>query len=233
VENPAGADAGADADADADGGDAGPAPPALVPFSGVDRLGVGRTHSCAVHGGKVSCWGTPWDGRLGINTGTFRTNPIEVTGITTPGATEIAAGFDHSCAILADGSVRCWGSNSAGQVSGGGGSGSSLRTPNFGGKTAKAITAGGAHTCVIQNDDTVACWGRGREGQLGNGVRVDANQPVAVVGLTGVTSIDAEEHRTCAVTSAGSVFCWGDNGGGGLGDGTVMQTGAPGAVVGY
>lgn len=227
VANPAAADAGADADPDA-----GPPPPALVPFDAVDRLGVGRIHSCAVHGGgKVSCWGSPWDGRLGIGTGTFRTNPVQVGSIAN--ATDVASGFDHSCAILADGSVRCWGANYAGQLSGGGGSGPSLRTPNLNGKTAKAITAGGAHTCVIQNDDTVACWGRGREGQLGNGLRVDANQPVAVMGLAGVTSLDAEEARTCAITSDGSVYCWGDNSLGGLGDGTVMQTGTPGAVAGY
>lgn len=232
VANPAaGMDAGADADPDAD---AGPPPPALIPFDNVDRIGVGRLHTCAVHGGgKVSCWGTPWDGRLGTNTGTFRTNPIGVSSITTPGATEIAAGFDHSCAILSDGSVRCWGSNSSGQVTGGGGSGAQLRTPNLNGKTAKAIAAGDAHTCIIQNDDTVACWGRGRDGQLGQGVRVDANQPVSVMGLAGVVSLDAEGDRTCAATSDGSLYCWGDNSTGNLGDGTVMHTGVPAPIAGY
>jgi alpha-tubulin suppressor-like RCC1 family protein len=231
VANPAAADAGDDADPDA--GDAGPPPPATIAFDNVDRIGVGRLHTCAVHaGGKVSCWGTPWDGRLGINTNTARTNPVAVNGLT-PGATEIAAGFEHSCAVLSDGSVRCWGANTAGQVSGGGGNGAQLRTPNLNGKTAKAISAGSAHTCIIQNDDTVACWGRGREGQLGQGVRVDTNQPVAVMGLTGVTSLDAEEDRTCAVTNDGSVYCWGDNSTGALGDGAVMQTGVPGSIAGY
>jgi alpha-tubulin suppressor-like RCC1 family protein len=230
VPNPAAVDGGVDAGDD--GGDAGPAPPATIAFGDVDRIGVGRIHSCAVHGGgKVSCWGSPWDGRLGVNTGTARTNPIQVNLMAT--ATDVVAGFDHTCAIISDGSVRCWGANYAGQLSGGGENGATLRTPNLNGKTAKAITAGGSHTCVILNDDTASCWGRGREGQLGNGVRVDANQPAPVAGLTGVVSIDAEEDRTCAVTNDGKVFCWGDNSAGALGDGTVMQTGVPEAVYGY
>ncbi len=220
-----------DPDAGADGGDGG-TPATTAPFSGVDRISIGRFHSCAVHGGgKVSCWGTHWDGRLGVPANGPRAEPAEVP-IGAP-AIDVATGGGHSCAALQDGSVRCWGNNELGQVSGGGASGSQLRTPNLGGKQAKAVACGDEHSCALYTDGTVGCWGRGKEGQLGSGLRSDATQPVAVKDLTDVQAIAAVENRTCAIKSDGSVFCWGSNTLGNLGDGVVMQTGVPGAVFGY
>lgn len=225
-------DPDAGADAGADGGDAGPPPATTAPFSDVDRISVGRFHSCAVHGGgKVSCWGTHWDGRLGVPSSGPRAEPAQVP-IGAP-AIDVATGGAHSCAALQDGSVRCWGANDFGQVSGGGNSGSSLRTPNLGGKQAKAVVCGDAHSCALYTDGTVGCWGRGKEGQLGNGLRSDATQPVAVKDLTDAKAISADENRTCAIKNDGSVFCWGSNALGGLGDGVVMHTGVPASVSGY
>jgi alpha-tubulin suppressor-like RCC1 family protein len=218
-----------DPDAGADGG---PAGPTTAPFSDVARIAIGRFHSCAVHGGgKVSCWGSPWDGRLGVPGNSPRAEPalVPVGAV----ATDVATGGGHTCAVLEDGSVRCWGANDVGQVSGGGGSGTQLRTPNLGDKKAKTVALGDAHSCALYTDGTVGCWGRGKHGQLGNGLRSDATQPVAVKDLTGVKAIDADENRTCAVLNDGSVYCWGSNTVGGLGDGVVMHTGVPGAVFGY
>jgi alpha-tubulin suppressor-like RCC1 family protein len=220
-------DAGADA---GDGGDAGP-PPGPTPFDNVDKLNVGRLHSCAVHaGGKVSCWGTNYNGQLGISSGA-RAVPFEVPLNAT--ATEVVAGEAHSCAIVAGGTLRCWGRNSNGQVSGSGGSGPTIRTPDLAGKTATAITAGNNHTCALLNDQSVACFGANARGQLGNGTRSDANQPVAVKDLAGVAAISADGDRTCALQADGSVYCWGTNRLGELGDGALMVTGVPGPVDGY
>lgn len=232
VPNPALNDAGAPDANDEAGVDAGPPPPAMIPFANVAKLAIGRIHSCALHGGgKVSCWGSPGDGRLGINTTTPRSSPLLVN--LPKDAIDVAAGFDHSCAVLADGTVRCWGANYSGQLSGGGDNGAALRTPNLNGKQAKAITAGGAHTCAILTDGSAVCWGRGKEGQLGTGFLADANQPTAVKDLAGVTMIEANDDRTCAIVTDGSLYCWGDNGNGGLGDGVLMVTGTPDAVLGY
>ena len=70
-------------------------------------------------------------------------------------ATAITAGLYHTCVILDDGSVKCWGDNHYQQ----GG------TPNLGTKTdgsaytATAIAAGEDHTCIILDDGSVKCLG--------------------------------------------------------------------------
>ncbi len=216
-------DAG-DEDADAE------PPPGPVPFGNVDQLSVGRFHSCAVHGGKVSCWGTNSSGQLGVTSGA-RAVPFEVPLNAT--ATMVAAGEGHSCALIQGGSIRCWGRNSSGQSSGTAGSGSQIRTPDLSGKTATAIAAGDEHSCALLSDQTVACWGSNFRGQLGNGTRTDANQPVVVPNLTGVTALVAENDRTCVLAGDGELHCWGSNRFGDLGDGALMLTGVPLGVDGY
>ncbi len=206
--------------------------PTSAPLSDVTRLAVGRLHSCAIHGGgKVSCWGSSWDGALGVP-GDSRPVPTPVP-LPSAAIDITASSGTHTCAVLEDGSVRCWGANYAGQVSGSSGSDIQQRTPNLGGKSARSIVAGDAHTCALFTDDTIGCWGRGRRGQLGNGTRADATQPVAVKDLSDVKAIAANANRTCAIGSDGSVYCWGENDLGQLGDGVVMQTGVPAPVVGY
>jgi alpha-tubulin suppressor-like RCC1 family protein len=61
----------------------------------------------------VMCWGANDDGELGIGTKAARKAPGDVKGITT--AVAVAVGDRHACAVLADGSVTCWGDNGSGQ----------------------------------------------------------------------------------------------------------------------
>lgn len=205
--------------------------PARTPLANVSKLSVGRFHSCAVHDGRVSCWGSSSDGALGVEDDS---GPEPVTVRLPRPATDVAAATGrHTCAVLDDGSVRCWGRNLDGQVSGTAGSGIAQRTPDLGGKTAKAVAAGQSHSCALLTDGTVVCWGRGRHGQLGNGARENAAQPVAVKGLTGVKAIAAHGERTCAIAADDAVYCWGSNLRGELGDGVVLMSGAPAPVVGY
>ena len=90
----------------------------------------------------------------------------------TNGNVRIAAGNVNTCAILSNGTVKCWGSNSYGQL--GNGTSTSTNTPgnsiNLGtGRTATAIAAGLGYTCAILDNGTVTCWGENSAGQLGNG----------------------------------------------------------------
>ena len=88
----------------------------------VDGLGTaaaiaaGHSHVCALVGGSVFCWGSNGSEQLGVpSSSTDRsTNPIRVPGISN--ATGVAAGGGHSCALLSNGSISCWGSNSSGQL---------------------------------------------------------------------------------------------------------------------
>ena len=93
-------------------------------------------------------------------------------------AKAISVGDSHTCAVLDDDSVKCWGYNYNGQLGLGdkntrgddwNGMGDNLPVVNLGtGCMAKAISAGGSHTCSVLDDGFVKCWGR-NEGRLGIG----------------------------------------------------------------
>ena len=101
-----------------------------------------------------------------VNLGTGRT------------ATAIAAGEQHSCALLDNASVKCWGHNAFGQLGIGNktnmgdntGEMAVLPSINLGtGRTATAIAAGWHHSCALLDNASVKCWGRNNFGQLGIG----------------------------------------------------------------
>ena len=87
-------------------------------------------------------------------------------------AVAISSGGSHTCAILDDGSVSCWGNGGNGRLGNGGTSDEFTPTPTSSlgtGRTAVAISSGRFHTCAILDDGSVSCWGFGFDGQLGNG----------------------------------------------------------------
>lgn len=153
----------------------------------------------------------------------------------------ISAGGEHTCALLDDRTVKCWGRNASGQLGYG-------HTRTLGGSpettpdnlpavdippTATAISAGGAHTCALLGDGSVRCWGQGRSGQLGyaNTSNIgDRSTPtpgtVGPVDLGGpAVAISAGEAHTCAVLADASVRCWGFAAGGRLGYPTLDSLG--------
>ena len=162
--------------------------------NGVAGIAAGEGHTCAlIAGGGVKCWGDNSSGQLGDNSTTQRLAPVNVVGLAS-GVTRLVAGGSHTCALMASGSVKCWGNNSSGQL--GDNSTTNRLTPvdsqGLGGGVA-AIAAGGGHTCAVTNDGGVKCWGGNSKGQLGNGegrwrtfpadVQVEWNAPGALTGL--------------------------------------------------
>src|SRR5262249_40388411 len=140
----------------------------------------------------------------------------------------VAAGKSHACALLADGTVRCWGNNDFGQL------GNTVTTPQpvpvVGLTNAVAIAAGPLYTCALLADGTVRCWGDNYFGQLGTAPTDQAQfTPVTAVGVDNAVAIIAggfpgsqssrPSGQTCALLADGDMHCWGDNASGQLSTG--------------
>lgn len=137
--------------------------------SGVLAIAARWRHTCALtSGGGVKCWGGNHHGEVGDGTRADRYTPVDVAGLTS-GVKAIASGWRHVCALMADGGVKCWGSNHEGQL--GDGTGIDRKTPVdvvaiMVGVT--VIAAGGQHTCALKQGG-ITCWGENEDGQLGDG----------------------------------------------------------------
>ena len=131
-------------------------------------------------------------------------------------AGKLAASYRHTCAVLADTTLACWGYNSSGQI--GAGSYSSWPTPYLLPLTGvTSVAAGQSGTCAIHGAGDLSCWG-----SAGN-----SNRPVAVAGFTGVLGVTVGASHACLVSSGGGVFCWGNNTSNQLGDGTTTNSSVP------
>ncbi len=153
----------------------------------------------------------------------FKQQPLPVS----PTVVGLSVGYTHSCALLSDGTARCWGDNAAGQLGRGEPGGSGDTAAVLGLRDAKALATGNEHTCALSKSGAVSCWGDNASGQLGEGTQQSGLSPVEVVGLSDVVALTAGMAHTCALQSSGAVFCWGENGVGELGDGSIVSRSSP------
>lgn len=163
-----------------------------------------------------------------------RTQPTPLQVNLAATVTSAGAGWAHTCAVLSDNSLSCWGANSYGQL-GNGGTG----TPCIEGfalcsdgpvgvsappATWSRVTGGVRSTCAIDTTQAAYCWGEGRAGQLGQGAQASSLVPVAVAGglaFTGLLpAIGAD--LGCGLVGA-DLYCWGAASRGQAGDGSVKQ----------
>ena len=179
--------------------------------------------------GAVSCGGQGSEStRTRNGAGSARTS------FDVPITPQVAAGVEHTCALLSSGAMKCWGSNNYGQLGLGNTDDVNIPTdlPVFeGGARATAISAGADHTCALFDNGAVKCWGLNYYGQLGLRNTTNANKPMLLpVPVDGAraTAISAGARHTCALFENGAVKCWGYNAIGqlGLGD-TNNRGGAP------
>src|SRR3989344_4779103 len=190
------------------------------------------SHSVAVlSDGTVWSWGNGSFGQMGNNTGNAtNSTPVQATGIST--AVAVAAGSDHTLALLSDGTVRAWGYNGSGQL----GDGTTLTrlTPvTVSGLTnIIAIGAGGQHSLAVKSDGIVWTWGSNISGQLGDGTITFRPAPVQVSGITTATKVDGGNAHSIALLTDGTVRSWGLNVSGQLGDGTTTDRLTPVQVSG-
>ena len=230
-----------------------PTPIAVAGLSNVKALAAGQTHTCALlDGGTVECWGSNDYGELGTSLATScnggsdscSPTPTVVPGLSN--VTAIAIGgnggvfADYTCALIAGGTVDCWGYNADGELGNGTEPGTSpffvaTPAPVMGLSGAVAITASAGAACALISGGTVNCWGSNAASQLGNGGDNDSSTPVQVSGLSDAVSLSVGSMSStiCAVRTGGSAVCWGANYNGELGSGSndPEQASTPVAVA--
>jgi len=205
-------------------------------------LDAGGRHVCVIRDGSPWCWGYNAGQNLGRSYGSVVVNGSNVfSGLESSGvplqssvgitlATAVAAGESHTCALLANGSVQCWGQT----VFGGLGDGVSLKSAVpvtvSGIGSAKALAGSGDHLCAVLDDGTVWCWGDERKTLV---------VPKQVASITTATAVAASGGHfstaglfSCALLANGGVSCWGDARYGKLGNGSLVNSATPVAVTG-
>lgn len=215
----------------------------------VVAVSLGAAHACALlDDGTVKCWGHNGWGQLGLGDYNPRGDEPGEMGDNLPAialgtartAVAIAAGGSHTCALLDDASVKCWGDNDYGKLGLGdtadrggvaGEMGDNLTAVDLGtGRSAVAIAAGYHYTCALLDNAKVKCWGHGYYAQLGLGDDTNRGDgpgemgddlPVVDLGTaTSASAITTGGSHTCALLNSGHVKCWGNDshGGPGLGE---------------
>ena len=203
-------------------------PKPVLNLSGAIAGVVGGFHTCAILSDRsMRCWGRNQDGQVGNGDNTTDVSvPHAVIGLGGPVSTATAGGY-HTCALMPNATVRCWGRNTRGQL----GDGtenffSSTPVPVSGMTNAAAVAGGGWHTCALLQNGTVQCWGENDNGQLGNTLS-HSTVPVTVAGISNAVAISAGVNHSCAVLADGTTRCWGRNDSGQLGNGTTVNSSSP------
>jgi len=150
--------------------------------SDVTAIAIGGYATCAVTPvGGMKCWGHNEDGQLGDGTTQDRTEPVDVTGLSSA-VSAAAAGANHTCAVLDTGVVQCWGVNDFGQLGDGTTEDRTAPVDVLGlSSGVSAVAAGGYHTCALLDTGHVQCWGGNMFGQLGNGTTTESLESAYVL----------------------------------------------------
>lgn len=203
--------------------------PGGLPLTGVKKISLGSYHVCAVMDDTTAkCWGKDtwaW-GMLG-NGGVeaiFPSTVVSAHGSTAPlaGVVDISAGGGHTCALLSDTSVKCWGYNSDARL--GDGTNVDRLEPvtvveTSGGALTgvRNVSVGAYHTCAARRDTSAVCWGSNVYHQINSSNEPWYNHPVPIYTsggtsgtlLTGIDSVSGGGVHNCALTTDSRDVCWG------------------------
>jgi alpha-tubulin suppressor-like RCC1 family protein len=193
------------------------------------QVSAGVIHTCALlEGGEVKCWGKGDYGLLGQDSAeNIGNRPGDMAKLRAvhlgKRAVQVSAGYNHTCALLEGGEIKCWGNGDNGRL----GQDSSERIGNklgdmvkLGsiqlGEKALQVSAGQSYTCALLKAGDVKCWGNGWAGKLGqDSYKTLGNKPGDMTKLNAIhlgkraMQVSAGENHTCALLEDGEVKCWG------------------------
>ncbi len=215
----------------------------------VKQIAVGSNHTCALlNDSSLRCWGSDTFGQLGDgdnDENAFGDELGEIPNtkaVAIADAAQIELGNSHTCVLTTTKQLRCWGSNTVGQLGYGNkiGIGDDELPVTAGfvnvGADVKQLSVNGDSTCVLRTDDKIKCWGLNNDGQLGYGNQIDIgdNEPLTDVGTVQVNSVAIQgkvtrifsgKNHNCVLFESGNIKCWGDNSSAQLGYGNTNNIG--------
>lgn len=195
----------------------------------VKDITAGAAHACAIANDgesedKIYCWGSNSAGQLGDRSKTDRLVPTRI-GADIGDGEIVSAGRSHTCALLKNQTIHCWGQNSAAQLGLGDNPPEDTYNRNVINIQSSGIThlsSGDYHNCLIQSGG-LKCWGKNGAGQTLGYYTPNVTQPQLVGGFeTGVTAVASAANHTCAIKDD-AIKCFGWNEFGQLGNGTFEK----------
>lgn len=229
----------------------------VVHFSMSTNNEVQEAHWCAVLAtGSIMCAGSGGYGQLGNGSSSNVSwiTPVTVSGISNAvkvftTSSGYSTSYGHSCALLYDGQIKCWGLNGNGVFGTATSNNGVTSTPIYstasnglyysgigsisvdktvpeikeGITAATSVANGGYHSCAIEGG-SVRCWGYNPEGQLGNNSTNNSTAPVGVFGVSTAKQIASGYMHSCSILNDGTVKCWGLGRHGQLGNGNVSSS---------
>ncbi|MBJ7329545.1 MAG: hypothetical protein JHC95_06585 [Solirubrobacteraceae bacterium] len=201
------------------------APSAAFALAPADRVAqpttLGTLHACSVGGGQVQCRGLNALGELGNGTTAPTTDAVAVRLPDDVHPVAVAAGGFHTCALMNEQRVFCWGANSSGQV---GRTDAEIQPLPVeikvpGQPRLVDVGASAARTCVLTFNRELWCLGHDGDGELGQGRSTWDDSDIAIqpngsavpkkVPLPGpVRSFDPGPRSSCAILESGATYCW-------------------------
>ena len=208
-------------------------PVEVIGVKNVVSIAIGRQHACALMSdATVKCWGGANRNSssiemnyslLGDGSNKGSLVPI-VVGVNN--VVQIAAGTSHTCALISDGTVKCWGLQYNGALG-------TLQPFNVAGTpvaygvytvenitNAKNLFSGDNSNCVITTDDQIKCWGI----SFLDKTKIDFSPVVvSILGNQDLTQISLANRTACVLTASGSIKCIGANDAGQLGNNSMTD----------
>jgi len=234
---------------------------AIPELAGAKDIALGGgTQYAILPDGSVTAWGSQAFNAIGDGeAGSGDKGLTKVPGVAN--AKALAAGQNHACALLEDGTVTCWGyvtpkqapkkiEGLSGVVALGAGSGNSDTCAVMGDKKVQCwgeqqkpreeaglanatLVRARNHKCAMSGDGAVRCWGSNDRGQTGIGKAGGSNNDkTAVAELGKAVHMDVGSNFACAALGEAGAKCWGWNSRGQLGNGTLIDSPKPVLVAG-